>query len=288
MPAPPGGGLSDLPAPGRAGKPTDLEADITMRMNRRRFLTASAVAAGAVAVGGGAYLALFRDADPLDDFYQGTEKVLAARFGPDRAGPLMEKIRKEYKALTPAVPHIGGEDNIFTEWLTYGVYCVAVYRVLRPLFPSVEGVGRVIYETYEAMADHPKWLLRLVGRFRYGKGYVRTLERAALLSQERRYPGDWVCAFVRGDGVGFDYGLDFSECGICKFTHAQGADEVTPYICLADEVVSRAFDRGLVRYRTIAEGGGGCDFRYKTGRKTFVYPLRHGWPPRFAPETGKP
>jgi hypothetical protein len=48
-----------------------------------------------------------------------------------------------------------------------------------------------------------------------------------------------------------------------------------------DGVVSKAFDRGLVRYKTLAEGAEVCDFRYKAGRETFLYPLRDGWPPRF-------
>ena len=37
----------------------------------------------------------------------------------------------------------------------------------------------------------------------------------------------------------------------------------------------------LVRYETIAEGADKCDFRFQKGRKTFVYPLRDGWPPQF-------
>ena len=55
-------------------------------------------------------------------------------------------------------------------------------------------------------------------------------------------------------------------------------------MCLSDEVVSRAFNRGLVRYKTIAEGAETCDFRYKRSRETFVYPLRDGWPPQFMNE----
>jgi hypothetical protein len=120
-----------------------------------------------------------------------------------------------------------------------------------------------------------------VGSLRYGEGYVDRLRAAAAESQRRRYPGDWVCRFVEGDGETFDYGLDVTECGICTLYHAQGADELAPYMCLSDYVVSCTFDRGLVRHETIAEGAEVCDFRYKKGRETFVYPLRAGWPPRF-------
>jgi hypothetical protein len=207
--------------------------------------------------------------------------VLGKRYGQDRAIALIQAIRREHEALTPEVPHIGGEDNMFTEWLAYGVYYLAVYRVLASQDQPVEQVGRIIYETYEVMADRPQWLIDLAGGLKYGQGYVERLKAAAAVSQERHYPEDWVCAFVEGYDDAFDYGLDVTECGICKLYHAQGADELAPYMCLSDYVVSRAFARGLVRHKTIAEGAEVCDFRYKQGRETFVYPLRDGWPPQF-------
>jgi hypothetical protein len=251
------------------------------KINRRNFIKLSAATAGIVVVGGGVGYALARDPDPLADFYTSTERVLGARFGQSRAKTLTQDIRREYEALALEAPTIGGEDNIFTEWLTYGVYYLAVYQVLKSLGQTVEQAGHVIYETYETMADYPAWMLRLVGSLKYGQGYVEQLRTAATVSQERRYPGDWVCTFVEGDGETFDYGLDVTECGICKFYHAQGAGELAPYMCLSDYVVGQALDRGLVRYKTVAEGAEVCDFRYKQGRETFVYPLRDGWPPKF-------
>jgi hypothetical protein len=251
------------------------------KITRRSFLKLSAATAGIAILGGGVGYALLRDPDPLADFYTSTEKVLSARFDQSRAKTLVQDIRQEYKALALEAPYIGGEENIFTEWLTYGVYYLAVYRILASQDQSVEQVGRIIYETYEVMADRPQWLIDLAGGLKYGQGYIERLRTAAVASQERRYTGDWVCAFVEGDGETFDYGLDVTECGICKFYHAHGADELAPYMCLSDYVVGRAFGRGLVRYKTIAEGAKVCDFRYKQGRETFVYPLRDGWPPKF-------
>jgi hypothetical protein len=201
--------------------------------------------------------------------------------GKARASHLIRDIRQEYEALAPEMPYIGGEENMFTEWLTYGVYYLAVYRVLKAEGQSVEEAGKIIFDTFQAMADYPKWLLRLVGGLRYNRRYVRRLKEAAARTQERRHPGDWVATFVEGDGESFDYGMDIMECGICDFYRAQGAEELAPYLCLSDYVVSDAFDRGLVRYKTLAEGAAVCDFRYRKGRETFVNPLREGWPPRF-------
>ncbi len=252
-----------------------------MKMDRRKFLKVSAITAGAVAVGGGAIYVMTRDSDILDDHFDGTEKALVARFGRDRATGLIRDIRQGYEALAPEMPDIGGEENMFTEWLVFGVYYLAVYQVLKAEGQTVEEVGKVIYDTFKAMADYPKWLLRLVGSFKYNEKYVSQLKEAVAKTQERRYPGDWVARFIEGDGEEFDYGIDITECGICKFYRAQGADELAPYLCLSDYVVSDAFDRGLVRYKTLAEGAEICDFRYKKGRETFVNPLREGWPPRF-------
>jgi hypothetical protein len=241
----------------------------------------SAVTAGALTIGGGAIYTMTADSDILADHFEGTEKVLGTRFGKYRASNLIKDIRQDYKAIAPEIPYIGGEENVFTEWLIYGAYYLAVYRVLNAEGQSVEETGKVIFDTFQAMADYPKWMLRLVGSLKYNKRYVNRLKEAIAKTQKRRHPGDWVAAFIEGDGEEFDYGIDITECGICKFYHAQGADELAPYLCLSDYVVSNAFDRGLVRYKTIAEGAKVCDFRYKKGRATFANPLKEGWPPRF-------
>lgn len=236
---------------------------------------------GGLLVAGTAYR-LFRPQDPLEPFLKSTKKVLAARFGKPRAEKMLKDIQTDYAGLAASVPYIGGKQSVFTEWLDYGVFYLAVHHVLQQAGYAVDQVGEVIYRTYEAMADYPKWFLNMVGTLKYGKRYVARLKKAAEESQDRRYPAGWVCTFVMGDGREFDYGLDITECGICKFYAVHNAQELTPYLCLSDFVVSKAFDRGLVRHHTLAEGSDRCDFRYKAGRETFVYPLRSGWPPRFS------
>lgn len=248
-------------------------------MNRRKFLKISAASIALMGVGG--ILTLFRASDNLSQFYDATQKVFTAQFGDDLAVTLIAETKLAYEVLRSEIPYIGGEANRFTEWLGYGAYYLAMHQALSAHGHDVEETGRLIFRTYEVMADYPEWFLKIVGRFKYGPAYQEKLRRAAAVSQKRQYPGDFVLLFVEGDGENFDYGLDIEECGICKLYSAHGADQLTPFMCLSDFVISKAFDRGLVRFETIAEGGKKCDFRYKKGRKTFVYPLREGWPPRF-------
>jgi len=232
-------------------------------------------------MGGGAFYIMFKDSDPLKPFYAATRKVYQSRFGDDLAATLFNETKQAYDDILPEIPYIGGKDNIFSEWLNYGAYYLGVYQALSGHGYPLDEIGKIIFDTYETMADYPKWFLHIVGSLKYGRKYEDKLRQAAAVSQERKYPGDFVSYFVEGTNDDFDYGLDIIECGICKLYAAHGIDKLSRYMCLSDYVVSKAFGRGLVRYKTIAEGADKCDFRFKKGRDTFVYPLREGWPPRF-------
>ncbi|MBN1636258.1 MAG: L-2-amino-thiazoline-4-carboxylic acid hydrolase [Deltaproteobacteria bacterium] len=250
-------------------------------MNRRNFLKATAITAGATVLGGGGLSLVLHDPDSLKDHFESVEKVLSAGLGNNRATGLMMDVHSEQQALAADMPYIGGNKNIFTQWLVYGVYYLAVYRVLKADGNTVGEIGRIVFDAFRKMADYPGWMLYLIGKLKYNRKYIDTLRRSALRSQEKRYPGDWVATFIEGDGESFDYGIDITECGIHKFFQSYGAQEFTPYMCLSDFVVSDVFNRGLIRYETLAEGAARCDFRYKKDRSTFVYPLRDGWPPKF-------
>ena len=250
-------------------------------MNRRKFLKISTITAGATIIGGGTIYTMFKDSDPLSPFFEATQKVFLARFGDDLSATLIMETKQAYEDICPKIPYTGGKENMFTEWLNYGAYYLAMYQALSARGHNIDDVGTLIFETYKVMADYPKWFLSIVGRFKYGKKYEEKLEDAAAASQQRKYPEDFVSSFIEGDGENFDYGLDITECGICKIYSAHGAEKLSRYMCLSDYIVSKAFNRGLVRYNTIAEGAEKCDFRYKKGRETFVYPLRKGWPPNF-------
>ena len=102
----------------------------------------------------------------------------------------------------------------------------------------------------------------------------KLMKKEAKRSQKRQYPEDFVFNYVEGDGKEFDFGMDFTECAVCKFFHSQGADEFTPFVCLYDFPVSRLTNSGLVRTMTLAEGAEKCTFRYKRGREVI-----QGWHP---------
>ena len=268
---------------------------------RREFLTDSDVAAGAVLLcscsppssrrsesGGEAeddYYTSRKTAllEGFDELRAHTREVLTASHGEDFSAAIDADARQEFESLIPEIPYIGGDDNDLTDELSQATMALALYRAMKRRGIAVEESGEVLIRTVEAMvASYPKPLARAIGFYGMSGFGQRRTRRAALESQERVYPADWVFSFVEGDGDEFDWGIDYTECGIVKFFRAQGAEELAPYMCLADYPMSEAFDTGLIRNTTIAGGAERCDFRFKRGRE-----ISPDWRPEAgAEETG--
>ena len=193
---------------------------------------------------------------------------LASRYGDDFAGTIIPEARNEFEALIPELPYIGGKANFLTRSLVGTGWCLALYRVLKKRGKTVEETGEVIDATVRSQfASIPKPIRFLIGRYMGSKLYLNRLKRQAALSQERKYPEDWVLTIIDGDGADFDYGIDFTECGVCKFCKVHDAEEMVPCLCATDFPVSEALGTGLIRTTTLADGSDRCNFRFKRGRK---------------------
>ena len=222
---------------------------------------------------------LVRKQQLMREFYQAmksAEKPLVARYGAAMAESIIQQTRQEFEALLFRLPYIGGDENPLTDNLIQSAQFLALYRVLKSYGKSVEEAGEVCYLLTEAaLCNSPRLLLRLSRKTGFNRLPVGQMRQHAIRSQEREHPEDWVFEVVDGDGQTFEYGLDYTECAICKFFHAQGADELTPYICLLDFPISQALGTGVTRTKTLAEGADRCDFRFKPGR-----PVERAWPPK--------
>lgn len=195
-------------------------------------------------------------------------KAMVSRHGDEFADSAISEARAGFEALIPDLPYIGGRKNLLTRSLVGTAWCLALYRVLKKHGKTVEETGAIINETVQTrFASVPKPLRMLVGKYIFSKLYLKRLKKQAELSRERRYPGDWVLKVIVGDGVEFDYGIDYTECGVCKLCDAHDAKELIPHLCATDFPVSKALGTGLVRTTTLAEGADRCNFRFKKGRE---------------------
>ncbi len=194
--------------------------------------------------------------------------ALATRYGDEFANAVISEARREFEALIPELPYIGGKANSLTKSLVGASWCLALYRVLKARGKTVEETGDVIDATVRSQFGRiPKPIRFLIGRYMCSKLYLKKLKRQAAQSQERKYPADWVLTILDGDGVDFDYGIDFIECGVCKICKAHDAEELVPVLCATDFPVSEALGTGLIRTTTLADGSDRCNFRFERGRK---------------------
>jgi hypothetical protein len=200
---------------------------------------------------------------------------LAASYGDEFAEAVLQDAREQYETLIPEIPYIGGDENPMTRHLVRSTTSLVLYKAMKARGKTAEEVGKVIYDSVVASVSQlpPRPFKELSAE------YIAKEKEQARKSQERRYSGDWVWEFVEGDGVEFDYGYDFLECGTQKLYHAYGADEFLPFYCYLDFVTHRTTGWGFTRTMTLAEGHDKCDFRWKKGGET-----QKGWPPPFFKE----
>ena len=192
--------------------------------------------------------------------------VGVSRYGADLADTVTAEARREFEALLPHIPYIGGRHNPHTHLIIAAAMFLALYKSSKQHGMDVQEIGKLLHASVEAFyVSLPRFLLRLYGRRNFTSRAVGQAQRLALESQQRAYPGAWVYTVVEGDGADFDWGIDQLECGICKFFAAHDAEELVPYVCDLDFLASDYFGWGLMRTTTLAEGGQRCDFRFKRG-----------------------
>jgi hypothetical protein len=197
---------------------------------------------------------------------------LVNSYGSEFAGEVLRETRQQYEALIPTIPYIGGDENPMTRHLIRSTTSLVLYKAMKARGKTAQETGKIVYDAVEVSVSQ---MLPLPGP-ELGAEFITEEKEQARKSQQRRYSGDWVWEFVEGDGVEFDYGRDFLECGTQKLYHAHGADEFLPFYCYLDFVTHRTIGWGFSRTKTLSEGDERCDFRWKKGGGT-----KKGWPPPF-------
>ena len=197
------------------------------------------------------------------------KKTMAIYYDDNFIDIIIRETHQKYESLIPELPYIGGKKNPLTKSLIVSARALALYRAMKNHDKTANETGKIIYEAEKArLTTYPKLLRRIIGRLMFTGIFINKMKKLATRSQKRQYKEDFVSKIIDGDNKKFDIGIDYTECGICKFYHAQKADEFVKYICSLDFPMSKACYLGLVRTMTIAEGNKKCDFRWKKNRET--------------------
>jgi hypothetical protein len=190
--------------------------------------------------------------------------------GEEQANRFRQEARREYETMLPRIPFIGTNPMSLSFFIPTTRY-LAMYRALQKQGRTVADAGLLAYMigTEEAKAI-PYFIRRFLEWLWFSPLVEWGIKKGNIRTQQVKYPGESVLHYVNGDGQEFDYGVDYTECAVCKFLRAENAFELTPFVCALDKPVSELLGWGLTRTKTIAEGFPRCEFRFKRGGKTQV------------------
>ena len=187
---------------------------------------------------------------------------LVTCYGKAGAEEIQRQILVEFERLLPEIPYVGGRKNKLTIFIIQSAWALAFYRALQQHGGSVEDAGKLLQQAAESMFKAtPQFLRHIYGKIMLSKFRYPSMLAAAQKTQEREFPGNWVQEFVAGDGESFDFGINYTECGIVKFMEAQNATELTGYLCQTDFAALESLGLKLNRTETIASGCERCNFR---------------------------
>ena len=183
---------------------------------------------------------------------------------------LKSELFSEYEKIIPEIPCFKGyRQRMFNNMLLITAQILAAYRVLKRYDQSPEEVWIICHQALQArLKAIPKWKRWLM------KQFWHTIFGSMLKRRGRRNLKETLINFhmeyLEGDGKHYDFGINYRKCGHHEFLKQQEAEEIFPYVCLADIALSDAFGWGLIRTQTIGDGCEYCDFRFKKGSVTKI------------------
>ncbi len=196
------------------------------------------------------------------------KELFVEKFGEEKYNQLISNARKEFEALIPQIPYIGGKEKKLTNELVNSALLIPILRALEREGLDFNEIGELVYRMFELFYE---FIPQTDDIFSFE--YLNSEKENAKNSKLREYSGDWVYDFVEGDGKTFSWGVNYHECGVLKFYKNQGMEHLMPIVCIADFAKARAYGYGLMRTQTRAHGAPFCDFRYiKDGTNPRAWP----------------
>lgn len=195
------------------------------------------------------------------------QHLLAERY-PGEANDLLQAIDREYYQMAAEKQWPTGSKNPLDKRLPVAAYLLAVIKILDAQKEKYEDIRKLILALTVRLTQPktrlqhfiktlaPKIITSLPVRF-----FLKILNQG--LEKSIHSEGFSVKILTaKEETLGFGYGLDVLECGICKLYARQQYEKYTPLLCEVDYITSSMAGLQLVRQGTLANGAKKCDFRF--------------------------
>ncbi|UOD29175.1 L-2-amino-thiazoline-4-carboxylic acid hydrolase [Massilia violaceinigra] len=196
------------------------------------------------------------------------EPLLRERMQLPDIDEIRHEVMDEFAVVLTQMPYVGGTASRMSDFFMRLIGFMAISRVLRRRGLPLAVIGDIERETYKAQ------LLTVPAAERLAAGHqFMSAENQALLreqaaksvtsSHQSEFPQDFVYDVVEpGPGDTFEFGINYTACGFCKFAARHGDKEILPSICGLDFDAYATRGIRLERTQTLAGGATHCDFRF--------------------------
>ena len=191
----------------------------------------------------------------------------------DNIDLILDEMRDSYEAIIPDIPYLG-KRNFHLQWAIPNAEKLGDYLVAKKYGVTIPQFSRLHLD--QALSDLmviPEETRRRNGSMQFGPMSNMIMRFVAWQSQLTRkiYPENYILKFVPGDGVDFDWGLNYTQCpNVILYSRHGAADLVYPLICTMDYVAGKAMFVGYYRTMDIASGDPMCDLRWKEGVESVI------------------
>jgi hypothetical protein len=185
-------------------------------------------------------------------------------------GAIRRQVMDEFELVLTQIPDVGGAANRMSDFFMRLIGFLAIGRVLHRHGVETALIGEIERETYKAQLLTVPEAERLAA----GREFMSPENRALIREQAAHsvteahraaFPEDFAYAFVEpGPGDAFEFGIDYTACGFCKFAARHGDREILPNLCGLDHDAYATRGIRLVRTQTLAGGASHCNFRFST------------------------
>jgi len=209
----------------------------------------------------------------FDFMFRSIKEKLEFYYGEQYTEQIVLKSRHNFEGIIPQLPYVGGMKNYYTPIIVLNGTIIAMFRAMKETDKTAADVIRIWAEAADDLfAKIPAWMAHLGGQVLLSKPVIKSFRKQTIMSQERRFPEDWVYELLDGDGDKYDVGFEFSECAVIKLYQAMDTMELAPYCNFADVTYSHYLGIGLDASETLGMGCDHCRMLFKNGGETLITP----------------
>jgi hypothetical protein len=189
-------------------------------------------------------------------------KKASAKYGADVAQQVRTEAKREFKAVLPHVPNVGGIRNYFAGIVVANAWFIATYKAMKTVGYTVDDSMAIWAElASDLFRKMPGWLQTRIGKFLTSDTAIKGFHKQAKQSQLKKHPGDWV--YHVNDVEGLDLALEFEECAAIKMYRDLGVEEMSPYCSFGDVTYSTYLGIGIDATETLGLGFKTCKLYYQ-------------------------